>query len=47
MFWDTTYTNSANIDALLSKDDCSLKELLDEVELLQECKSQNQKIVKL
>ncbi|KAL7048626.1 hypothetical protein ACKWTF_003426 [Chironomus riparius] len=46
MFWDTTYTNSANIDALLSKDDCSLKELLDEVELLQECKSQNQKIVK-
>ena len=35
------------IDGLLDKDDCSLEMLLDEPDLLQECKSQNPRLIDL
>jgi hypothetical protein len=47
MFWDTGYSNSANIDALLNKDKCTLQELMEEEDILQECRTQNTKLVKL
>lgn len=47
-FWRTFgfHTISA-IDTLLEKPDCTLQELYDEDELLQECKSQNRRLLDL
>ncbi|RUS16783.1 SIT4 phosphatase-associated protein-domain-containing protein [Endogone sp. FLAS-F59071] len=47
MFWRFGFHNPSAIDSLLDKDDVSLEELLDEDDLLQECKAHNQKLIDL
>lgn len=45
MFWKYNFGSSAQIETLLQKDDVTLFELMDEDELLQECKAQNRKLI--
>lgn len=45
MFWRFGFQNASAIDNLLDKDDVSLEAILDEDELLQECKSQNTRLI--
>ena len=48
MFWSLGAFSSSTIDSLLTKSEkCTLTELLDEEELLQECKTQNSKLIEL
>ncbi|RNA40474.1 serine threonine- phosphatase 6 regulatory subunit 3 isoform X1 [Brachionus plicatilis] len=44
MFWRFNYSNS-QIPNLLEKEDVTLKEILDEEDVLQECKTNNEKLV--
>jgi serine/threonine-protein phosphatase 6 regulatory subunit 3 len=46
MFWRFGLNSSA-VDNLLDKEDLTLEELLDEEELLQECKAHNNKLIEL
>ncbi|KAI0797491.1 SAPS-domain-containing protein [Abortiporus biennis] len=45
MFWRFGFHNASTIDSLLDKDDVSLEAILDEDELLQECKAQNTRLI--
>ncbi|KAH7915316.1 SIT4 phosphatase-associated protein-domain-containing protein [Hygrophoropsis aurantiaca] len=45
MFWRFGFHNASTIDSLLDKDDVSLEAILDEDDLLQECKSQNTRLI--
>lgn len=45
MFWKYNFGSSAQIETLLGKEDVTLHELMEEDELLQECKAQNRKLI--
>ncbi|XP_033328291.2 phosphatase 6 regulatory subunit 1-like protein fmt [Megalopta genalis] len=45
MFWAKNYVSSPNMEALLDKEDVTLYEVMDEDDILIECKSQNKKLV--
>ncbi|KAK3909747.1 Serine/threonine-protein phosphatase 6 regulatory subunit 3 [Frankliniella fusca] len=45
MFWKYNSPNSNHLEALLSKPDLTLQELLDDEDILQECKVQNKKLI--
>ncbi|KAF7799614.1 hypothetical protein EIP86_010852 [Pleurotus ostreatoroseus] len=45
MFWKFGFANASTIDSLLDKEDVSLEAILDEDELLQECKAQNARLI--
>ncbi|NWH61918.1 PP6R3 phosphatase, partial [Geococcyx californianus] len=45
MFWKFDLHSSSHIDTLLERDDVTLKELMDEEDVLQECKAQNRKLI--
>ncbi|KAJ8666865.1 hypothetical protein QAD02_008527 [Eretmocerus hayati] len=45
MFWQNIYPSSVQIDSLLSEEGTTLKKLMDAEDILQECKSQNKKLI--
>lgn len=45
MFWRFGFHNGSSIDSLLDKEDVSLEAILDEDDLLQECKAQNTRLI--
>ncbi|KAJ8092425.1 sporulation-induced protein [Marasmius tenuissimus] len=45
MFWRFGFHNASTIDSLLNKEDVSLESILDQDDLLQECKSQNTRLI--
>ncbi|XP_051885599.1 serine/threonine-protein phosphatase 6 regulatory subunit 3 isoform X4 [Pristis pectinata] len=45
MFWKFDLHTSSHIDTLLDKEDVTLTELMDEEDVLQECKAQNRKLL--
>jgi serine/threonine-protein phosphatase 6 regulatory subunit 3 len=47
-FWKTFgFHTTSSIDSILDRGDCSLEDLLDEEEILQECKAQNKRLMQL
>ena len=47
MFWRFGFHTQPAIDVLLEKDNVTLQEVLDEEDVLQECKSPNRKLIDL
>ena len=48
MFWSMRYATTSSIDTILEREGgFTLEELLEEDELLQECKAQNEELTKL
>lgn len=45
MFWKFDLHTASQVEKLLEKDDVTLRELLDEDDVLQECKAQNQRLL--
>ncbi|XP_045197932.1 serine/threonine-protein phosphatase 6 regulatory subunit 3-like isoform X2 [Mercenaria mercenaria] len=45
MFWKFNLLTTSHIDTLLDKEDVTLHELMDEDDILQECKAQNRKLI--
>lgn len=45
MFWKFDLHTTSHIDTLLEKEDVTLTEVMDEEDVLQECKAQNRKLV--
>lgn len=45
MFWKFDLNTTSHVDKLLEKEDVTLQELMDEDDLLQECKAQNQRLL--
>ncbi|XP_005094786.1 serine/threonine-protein phosphatase 6 regulatory subunit 3 isoform X2 [Aplysia californica] len=45
MFWKFNLLTSSHIETLLDKEDVTLRELMEEDDILQECKAQNRKLI--
>ena len=45
MFWKFDLHTSSHLEALLDKEDVTLTELMDEEDVLQECKAQNRRLL--
>uniref|UniRef100_A0A8C3KJ22 Protein phosphatase 6 regulatory subunit 2 n=1 Tax=Calidris pygmaea TaxID=425635 RepID=A0A8C3KJ22_9CHAR len=45
MFWKFDLNTTSHVDKLLDKEDVTLQELMDEDDILQECKAQNRKLL--
>ncbi|XP_033261293.1 serine/threonine-protein phosphatase 6 regulatory subunit 2 isoform X2 [Orcinus orca] len=45
MFWKFDLSTTSHVDKLLDKEDVTLRELMDEDDILQECKAQNRKLL--
>ena len=45
MFWHNNYVPSVQFETLLCEEDLTLEKLLDTQDILQECKSQNKKLI--
>ena len=45
MFWKYNSQSTSQIDALLDKADVVLAEVLEQEDIIQECKNQNKKLV--
>lgn len=45
MFWKFNHASSPHLETLLNKEDVTLHELMDEEDVLQECKVQNKKLI--